>query len=93
MTSSKTAQAAVPVRERQRRLYDPCVCLLDVGAHVWESVCFCASSCKSKCSLCLSGGLCVSAHVSSVSESAQLELCLSCSDCYPLSHNLHSLKP
>lgn len=44
---------------------------------MWESVCFCASSCKSKCSLCLSGGLCVSAHVSSVSESAQLELCLS----------------
>lgn len=60
------------------------VCL-SVGAHVWESACFCASSFKSKCSLCLSGGLCVSAHVLSVSESTQLELCLVlCSGCSPL---------
>lgn len=42
-----------------------CVSLcLNVAAHVWESVCLYAPSCKSKCLFCLSGGPCVSACVS-----------------------------
>lgn len=64
MASSKTAEAAVPVTERGDCV-TVCVCLPECGGTcVGESVCVYASSSKSKCLFCLSGGLYLSACVS-----------------------------
>lgn len=68
--------------ETVRRCVSVC---LNVGEHVWESACFCASSFKSKCSLCLSQGR-VGLHMClPVSENTRLELSpVFCSGCSPL---------
>ena len=63
MASSKTARQ-LSLSQREETVWQCVSVCLNVGAHVWESMCLYASSSKSKCLFCLSGDPCVSACVS-----------------------------